>query len=161
MEKLSWTLLIESHPAYLLRIQHSAALCVFPCNILLSRVIFLASFEESCKIWATEKGVSCVFNPLQLYALLKKQESPVLFRTGDSGARGGSRTRTSLRTLAPEASESTNSTTRASFMALNARHNIAQTGADVNPFFSVFFMMLPVDESSLPFCDCTGPTKGL
>ena len=36
--------------------------------------------------------MSCVFNPLQLYALLKKQESPVLFRTGDSGARGGSRT---------------------------------------------------------------------
>ena len=31
-----------------------------------------------------------------------------------SGARGGSRTRTPLRALAPEASESTNSTTRAS-----------------------------------------------
>ena len=30
------------------------------------------------------------------------------------GARGGSRTRTPLRALAPEASESTNSTTRAS-----------------------------------------------
>ena len=40
------------------------------------------------------------------------------------GARGGSRTRTSLRTLAPEASESTNSTTRASGFAPFSTRNI-------------------------------------
>ena len=36
------------------------------------------------------------------------------FRSGFCGARGGSRTRTPLRAPAPEAGESTNSTTRAS-----------------------------------------------
>ena len=53
------------------------------------------------------------------------------------GARGGTRTHTSLRTLAPEASESTNSTTRAySVCALSARDMIAHCRRVVNSFFA-------------------------
>lgn len=55
------------------------------------------------------------------------------------GARGGSRTRTPLRALAPEASESTNSTTRASGLALNARHMIPRLSSVVNSFFARFY----------------------
>ena len=43
------------------------------------------------------------------------------------GARGGSRTRTPLRALAPEASESTNSTTRASFSCAVVQHKSDDT----------------------------------
>ena len=43
-----------------------------------------------------------------------KNSSQTICRLRRAGARGGSRTRTPLRALAPEASESTNSTTRAS-----------------------------------------------
>ena len=61
------------------------------------------------------------------------------FRMSLFGARGGSRTRTPLRALAPEASESTNSTTRASGLALNARHIIPRLSSVVNSFFARFY----------------------
>ena len=62
--------------------------------------------------------------PLCCVSLTKKMRRMKTFRKGEidkslsefvdfTGARGGSRTRTPLRALAPEASESTNSTTRA------------------------------------------------
>ena len=55
------------------------------------------------------------------------------------GARGGSRTRTPLRALAPEASESTNSTTRACVevadLLFSTRLMIPHHGEVVNTFF--------------------------
>ena len=55
------------------------------------------------------------------------------------GARGGSRTRTPLRALAPEASESTNSTTRASGLVASATDVIIpRNPAAVNTFFNFF-----------------------
>ena len=54
------------------------------------------------------------------------------------GARGGSRTRTPLRALAPEASESTNSTTRASASATEVI--IPWKWAAVNTFFQFLFI---------------------
>ena len=57
------------------------------------------------------------------------------------GARGGSRTRTPLRALAPEASESTNSTTRASGLVASATEVIIpQKWASVNTFFQFLFI---------------------
>ena len=53
-----------------------------------------------------------VFNLILMYCVPGKKER-THFRVFVPGARGGSRTRTPLRALAPEASESTNSTTRA------------------------------------------------
>ena len=57
------------------------------------------------------------------------------------GARGGSRTRTSLRTLAPEASESTNSTTRAS-VNLSLSFSAGLILAHPFPFVNNFFHFL-------------------
>ena len=60
------------------------------------------------------------------------------FQGFSTGARGGSRTRTPLRALAPEASESTNSTTRAngpSFSQRKAYDNTANRGCQ--QFFSL------------------------
>ena len=51
------------------------------------------------------------------------KENPDAFRHR-GGARGGSRTRTPLRALAPEASESTNSTTRASGLVFRGTSGI-------------------------------------
>ena len=57
------------------------------------------------------------------------------------GARGGSRTRTPLRALAPEASESTNSTTRASGLVASATEVIIpRKWASVNTFFQFLFI---------------------
>ena len=57
------------------------------------------------------------------------------------GARGGSRTRTPLRALAPEASESTNSTTRASGLVASATEVIIpRKRAAVNTFFQFLFI---------------------
>ena len=57
------------------------------------------------------------------------------------GARGGSRTRTPLRALAPEASESTNSTTRAS----GWRRAVLLSASDMLPlgtkFVNTFFLL--------------------
>ena len=57
------------------------------------------------------------------------------------GARGGSRTRTPLRALAPEASESTNSTTRASGWRLT----VLLSASDMLPlgkeFVNTFFLL--------------------
>ena len=66
----------------------------FQCGII---VLDLSAFYEfMCKNPAPKCGIfACIFLSMQV------------------GARGGSRTRTPLRALAPEASESTNSTTRA------------------------------------------------
>ena len=49
---------------------------------------------------------------------IKYKENQALSDLVLFGARGGSRTRTPLRALAPEASESTNSTTRASYFVV-------------------------------------------
>ena len=60
-----------------------------------------------------------------------KQKKKDTIRSCPSGARGGSRTRTPLRALAPEASESTNSTTRASGVSLVVTR-------DILPWVSLF-----------------------
>ena len=51
------------------------------------------------------------------------------------GARGGSRTRTPLRALAPEASESTNSTTRAQGLSFTATPMLPRKAELVKSFF--------------------------
>ena len=64
------------------------------------------------------------------------------------GARGGSRTRTPFRALAPEASESTNSTTRAIKWCgsqlpdhRGARCILPLSPTNVNIFFNLFFRL--------------------
>ena len=71
------------------------------------------------------------------------------------GARGGSRTRTPLRALAPEASESTNSTTRASYFVCAAqRKRYISTAARFCQHFFVFFRRFfldPKTQGTVPF----------
>ena len=64
------------------------------------------------------------------------------------GARGGTRTHTSLRTLAPEASESTNSTTRASDANLSIGKSYTTTPAAVCQYSFSLFSPLRGDFSS-------------
>ena len=81
-----------------------------------------------------------------------------------SGARGGSRTRTPLRALAPEASESTNSTTRASGVSLVATRDILPwVSSFVNRYFQKnddFFRLTKRDVcaiiNKLELCGCAG-----
>ena len=64
------------------------------------------------------------------------------------GARGGTRTHTSLRTLAPEASESTNSTTRASGADLSIGKSYTITTAAFCQYSFSLFSPLRSDFSS-------------
>ena len=67
------------------------------------------------------------------------------------GARGGSRTRTPLRALAPEASESTNSTTRASglcsFELISDKRYITMVFPKCQHFFSQVFQKVETAEN--------------
>ena len=66
-----------------------------------------------------------------------------------TGARGGSRTRTPLRALAPEASESTNSTTRAfGWHSFSARLILPQLSSAVNTFRKNFFLLSPFEDGT-------------
>lgn len=79
------------------------------------------------------------------------------------GARGGSRTRTPLRALAPEASESTNSTTRAWFgmhRLLSARDILPHPPSRVNTFLSsstIFSFPDAVPPGAASFCTIPFP----
>ena len=73
-----------------------------------------------------------------VFVCTEQKENGTSFRMS-RGARGGSRTRTPLRALAPEASESTNSTTRAfgsGALLLSARCILPQGILDVNSFLA-------------------------
>ena len=79
------------------------------------------------------------------------------YRPQRLGARGGSRTRTPLRALAPEASESTNSTTRASGCAasLSARVIIPSGSGFVNTFLCLTKKFIPIIIHCVT-CGCAG-----
>ena len=80
-----------------------------------------------------------------MYSMIRKYSTKEKGHTSNVcpfGARGGSRTRTPLRALAPEASESTNSTTRASGLAFRVaqrKRYITIGGMGCQLFFSDFF----------------------
>ena len=78
-----------------------------------------------------------VFNLILMYCVQESKKERTHFRVFVLGARGGSRTRTPLRALAPEASESTNSTTRASGALISAGLIIPCDSFFVNTFFAL------------------------
>ena len=92
-----------------------------------------------------------VFNLILIYCVQESKKERTHFRVFVPGARGGSRTRTPLRALAPEASESTNSTTRASglssFELISDKRYITMVFPKCQHFFSQVFQKVETAEN--------------
>ena len=99
-------------------------------SLFLQTALFSSGFHLKCGEIRQKSTHKCGFLPASFLSM-------------QLGARGGSRTRTPLRALAPEASESTNSTTRACVeatdLSLSTKLMIPHCGAVVNTFFAQIF----------------------
>ena len=104
-------------------------------------LVELAAPKEKTSGYPEIKGKPEVLTVLpRLYKAKREILSNLSF-----GARGGSRTRTSLRTPAPEAGESTNSTTRASYSlgaVAQRRTYISTESSECQQLFLEIFVFL-------------------